>query len=63
MKETTILKGMFIVACLVSLILAVSFLDRDGELEKYRMESIDKGYAVYCPYNGQLAWIGECGGK
>lgn len=25
-----------------------------------KQEAIDRGYALYCPKNGEFAWKGEC---
>lgn len=29
----------------------------------WRGEAIERGHAVYCPNNGNFAWIGECDGE
>ena len=26
----------------------------------WQFEAISRGYAIYCPDNGEFAWIGEC---
>lgn len=26
----------------------------------YKLEAIERGYAQYCPNNGEWAWKGEC---
>lgn len=27
---------------------------------QYRTDAIERGYAAYCPSNGEWAWKGEC---
>lgn len=29
-------------------------------LETMTQESISRGYALFCPNTGELAWVGEC---
>lgn len=26
----------------------------------YKQEAIERGYALYCPNNGEWSWAGEC---
>lgn len=28
--------------------------------ESYREEAVERGYALYCPNNGDWAWVGDC---
>ena len=27
----------------------------------WKRETVDRGLALYCPTDGQWAWVGECG--
>ena len=28
--------------------------------EAYREEAVERGYALYCPNNGNFSWVGDC---
>ena len=30
------------------------------EVNQYRSQAIERGYALYCPNDGAFAWKGEC---
>jgi hypothetical protein len=32
-----------------------------GVNEDWRTDTVERGLAIYCPQDGQWAWIGECG--
>lgn len=27
----------------------------------WKLDTVDRGLALYCPNDGQWAWVGECG--
>jgi hypothetical protein len=40
------------------LFLAVAWFATPDHL--WQSQAIERGYALYCPNNGNFAWIGEC---
>lgn len=51
--------GGFCLGLLLSLILFTWIAYSDGR-EVVRKQAVERGYAAYCPKNGQWAWNGEC---
>jgi len=45
---------------LASFFLCSGYLDKRGDFEDLKHQAIERGYALYCPRNGQFAWVGEC---
>ena len=43
--------------------LAVDLSSTRLMLEKLQTQTIENGYALYCPTNGEFAWVGECQDK
>ena len=45
----------FVIGCLMGL-----WVMTDAANSMWRSEAIERGYGLYCPNNGQWAWVGEC---
>ena len=33
---------------------------QERSIEEQRHQAIERGYALYCPHDGEFAWKGEC---
>jgi hypothetical protein len=38
----------------------IGMLSTDGQIDIVKNEAIERGFALYCPKNGDFAWQGEC---
>ena len=56
------MKDFFVVILFMglALIMALGWSYENHDLEKFRYEAIERGYAEYCPKTGVLNWKGEC---
>lgn len=37
-----------------------ALIDADTSREVWQRATVDRGLALYCPLDGQWAWLGEC---
>ena len=33
---------------------------KDQQIDMQQHQAIERGYALYCPHDGEFAWVGEC---
>lgn len=59
MEDVVILVAVVAVSIFVSFNIGGS-LGRTDATNIMRTEAISRGYAMYCPDDGEFAWIGEC---
>ena len=41
-------------------IISISFIIGLSQGYKMKLQAIERGYAIYCPVDGEFAWVGEC---
>jgi len=56
-KAVVVLASVLFITALLLLVLAFQL---DSALQQTHDAAIERGYALYCPIDGKLAWAGEC---
>ena len=51
----TLLIGMCIGLVIGAIVVAI-----DSPVNDMKRQAIERGYGLYCPHNGEFAWVGEC---
>ncbi len=53
--------GVFIVVLVVGLIIGI-LIGHIATSQDFQAEAIQRGYALFCPQDGEFAWKDECDG-
>ena len=52
----------FIVGGVIGLLLIDEVIEAINDpVNDMRHQAIERGYGLYCPHDGEFAWVGECG--
>ena len=51
--------GFVFFVCFVFFVWGATLGERETEI-KYQKQAIERGYGLYCPTDGNFAWVGEC---
>lgn len=40
--------------------LSSRLFQKDQQIDIQQHQAIERGYALYCPHDGEFSWVGEC---